>query len=268
MTKKTVNYRRDYTCSGCGTTGVKLWRDYNTCASAVELKCAECATPAQVTYEAKNYNDKNRDALGSLDADGVFTFRSGDQLGGLVPAVPTAEGDTFWGYSSVPDEEVEWWLALPTYRDDAREIRCLRQLLMRNLKSKNWARKALNEKRREIDDLKWKRDRTTHLPTRSGLGREITIWGTITKDLGDGNVVRYGGEKKHKLAHYDLIVEAYGRAYLIVAGDEDKLERAYTIVDHDQDGQKIIAALLAEDAIGTVAQRWLEARDRVRRSDR
>jgi hypothetical protein len=123
--KKMINYRRDYNCSGCGATGIKLWRDYNTCANAIELKCAECATPNQVTYEAKTYTtENNREFLGAFDADGVFTFRSGDQLGGLVPAVPTVEGDTFWGYSSVPDDQVEWWLALPTYRDDTREVRC------------------------------------------------------------------------------------------------------------------------------------------------
>lgn len=266
---KTINYRSNYTCSGCGAQGVKLWRDYNTCASAVELKCAECATPDQIAYEAKNYNDKNRDMLGSLDADGVFTFRSGDQLGGLVPAVPTAEGDTFWGYSSVPDEEVEWWLALPTYRDDAREVRCLRHLLSRHLKSEHHVMSMLSEKRRAIDDLEWKRDRTVWMPTHSGLGREITIWGTATKDLGDGNVVRYGEEQKHKIARFDLIIEAYGRAYLLTAEDEDRLDRARTIVDHDQDGLKIIAALRAEDAIGsaTSMRRWLAVRDRLRRSD-
>jgi hypothetical protein len=244
------NYRRDYICSGCGATGVKLWRDYSTFANHIELKCAECATPAQVAYEAKNYNDGNRDALGALDIDGVFTFRSGDQLGGLVPAVPTAEGDTFWGYSSVPDEEVEWWLALPTYRDDTREIRCLRHLLLRHLKGKHAAFKQLSDKRREIDDLEWKRDRTAWRPTEAGLGCEVTIWGTATKDLGDGNVLRYGEEQKHTLAPFDLIIEAYDRAYLVPDGEEDRLNRAYAIIDHGLGGLKFIAALVSKDAIG------------------
>lgn len=248
--KKTINYRRDYTCSSCGATGIKLWRDYNTCASAVDLKCAECATPDQVAYEAKNYNNTNREALGALDDDGAFTFRNGDQLGGLVPAVPTAEGNTFWGYSSVPDEEVEWWHALPTYRDDARDARCLRHLLLRHLKGKHHAYKMLSEKRRAIDDLEWKRDRTVWLPTTSGLGRKITIWGTATKDLGDGNVLRYGEEQQHTLACSDLIIEAYDRAYLVVAGDEDRLDRAYTIVDRGLGGMKFVAALVAKDTVG------------------
>lgn len=126
-----ANYRQDYVCSSCKATGIKLWRDYNTCASACELKCAVCATPAQVTYEAKNYTDQNREFLGALDPDGLFMFRNGDQLGGLVPAVPTPAGETFWGYSSVPDEDVLWWYAMPTYQDRALELRCQRQLIQR-----------------------------------------------------------------------------------------------------------------------------------------
>ena len=128
---KPVNYRQDYVCTSCKARGLKLWRDYNTIASACELKCAGCATPAQVTYEAKSYTDRDRDFLGALDADGMFMFRNGDQLGGLVPAVPTPEGDTFWGYTSVPTEDVLWWYTLPTYATHVHELRCLRQLIRR-----------------------------------------------------------------------------------------------------------------------------------------
>lgn len=35
------------------------------------------------------------------------------QLRGLCAAVPTEEGDTFWGYTSVPDDGVKWWDNLP-----------------------------------------------------------------------------------------------------------------------------------------------------------
>ena len=129
---KPVNYRQDYVCAGCKARGLKLWRDYNTMASACELKCAACVTPAQAAYEAKTYTEQNCDYLGTLDADGVFMFRGGDQLGGLVPAVPTPEGDTFWGYTSVPDEDVRWWYTLPTYQGHALELRCLQQLLRKN----------------------------------------------------------------------------------------------------------------------------------------
>lgn len=37
-----------------------------------------------------------------------------DTIGWRVPAVPTEDGEGFWGYSSVPPEGVAWWRALPT----------------------------------------------------------------------------------------------------------------------------------------------------------
>jgi len=116
----------DYVCSGCKRRGLKLWRDYNTCASSCELKCVDCATPAQVEYEAKNYTDSNREFLGALDPDGLFMFRSGDQLGGLVPAIPTPEGDTFWGYSAhVPGRRSRAALPPPADPKGDRHVRVL-----------------------------------------------------------------------------------------------------------------------------------------------
>lgn len=38
-----------------------------------------------------------------------------DQIGWLVPAVPTEEGDTYWGYTSVPQPGCDWWRDLPTF---------------------------------------------------------------------------------------------------------------------------------------------------------
>jgi hypothetical protein len=93
-----VKKRYVYACSGCGATGVKLWREYQT--SAVELRCLNCAE-AQEGKKLKAHSD---------------------QIGGLVPAVPTElpdkkgrvpKGETFWGYSSVPDWGLKWWLELP-----------------------------------------------------------------------------------------------------------------------------------------------------------
>lgn len=37
----------------------------------------------------------------------------GDQIGWRIPAVPTADGQTFWGYSSVPEAGCRWWYGLP-----------------------------------------------------------------------------------------------------------------------------------------------------------
>jgi hypothetical protein len=40
--------------------------------------------------------------------------------------VPTADGDTFWGYSAVPAEDCRWWSEKSTYEDPAREATALR----------------------------------------------------------------------------------------------------------------------------------------------
>lgn len=151
--KKKINYRRDYVCSSCERSGVKLWRDYNAFLDHCELKCAECVTPAQVEYEAKHYTEQNRSSLGALDPDGLFTFRSSDQLGGLVPAVPTPDGETFWSYSSVPPEDILWWYALPTY-PDARELRCQRQLIRKAVDAYTGSRSRVLQLRGKVDDAR------------------------------------------------------------------------------------------------------------------
>jgi hypothetical protein len=89
----------EYVCSRCEATGVKLWRKANGADDV--LFCAECGKADQKL-------------TGEVDDDGRHDGRYGktDQLGDLLPAVPI--DDTFWGYTSVPDDGVEWWRALPT----------------------------------------------------------------------------------------------------------------------------------------------------------
>ena len=93
-----------YSCSICGAAGVKLWREYNTFLNHQRLLCAACG----VKDQKKNYD---------VDGDGKHTdpeygYRS-DQIGWLVPAVPTEDGGTFWGYTSVPMMGCDWWRGLP-----------------------------------------------------------------------------------------------------------------------------------------------------------
>lgn len=83
---------KPYVCSKCGAKGVKLWRQYQTFLEHIDLLCFACSLVDQAKH---------------LD----FPMR-GDQVGWLVPAVPTDDG-TFWGYTSVPQDRVEWWKALP-----------------------------------------------------------------------------------------------------------------------------------------------------------
>jgi hypothetical protein len=96
-----------YRCNFCDAHGVKLWREYQTAMVGQELYCAACAV-------------KKAGRGGEVDADGKWldpTDKHGiksDAISWRVPAVPTAEGDTFWGYTSVPAEGVAWWRRLPT----------------------------------------------------------------------------------------------------------------------------------------------------------
>jgi hypothetical protein len=87
-----------YKCGGCGATGVRLWRRWNTFVSHQSLTCKLCS---------------------ELDQSAAM-MRGHDQIGSRIPAVPTEENDTFWGYSSVPDDAVQWWLGMPEDRSTER----------------------------------------------------------------------------------------------------------------------------------------------------
>jgi hypothetical protein len=98
-----------YKCQTCGAHGCKLWREYQTCANYTELVCCDCAGKSQ------------KKDVSSIDADGRLKLgpdypddRRTDTIGWRVPAVPTEDGRTFWGYSSVPSDGVAWWRRLPT----------------------------------------------------------------------------------------------------------------------------------------------------------
>jgi hypothetical protein len=106
-----VNYT-NYKCAKCGASGCKLWRESYVFLNHVELHCAPCAAKAE----------GGRD-ISSLNADGKIQWRPfetakytvpTDQIGNMVPAVPTEDGETFWGYTSVPPEGVRWWRELPS----------------------------------------------------------------------------------------------------------------------------------------------------------
>ncbi len=84
----------DYSCTVCGATGVKLWRRYQTLAAVTPLLCVVCA-----------HKDQNKNLA-------EFNVDECDSIGWTVPAVPDGEG-SFWGYTSVPQDRVDWWAALP-----------------------------------------------------------------------------------------------------------------------------------------------------------
>lgn len=82
-----------YKCGDCGAGKVRLYREYQTFLNHQSLRCRACALINQKKSEPDNSGEHS--------------------IGWLVAAVPTVEGDTFWGYSSVPQDGVEWWNRLP-----------------------------------------------------------------------------------------------------------------------------------------------------------
>lgn len=100
-----------YRCTDCGVERVKLWREWNTCADSTALLCARCAC-------MRNPGQADLDSIGDDGARPFFLqgHQHGriDQIGSLCPACPTPDGETFWGYTSVPAATVAWWRALPT----------------------------------------------------------------------------------------------------------------------------------------------------------
>jgi hypothetical protein len=101
-----------YVCGTCGASGVKLWRLYQTFLSHQELACAGCAAAAEGCSIADIDADGRRMETGAGFAPDP-KYRT-DQIGWRIPAVPTEEGDTYWGYTSVPPAGVTWWRRLPT----------------------------------------------------------------------------------------------------------------------------------------------------------
>lgn len=100
---KDFNSDQHYRCGECGATGVRLWREYNTFLNYQHLYCRTCAVKDQKKTPE--------------DLEEYERIRC-DQIGWLVPAVPTRDGDTFWGYSSVPQGLCNWWFSLPTMADE------------------------------------------------------------------------------------------------------------------------------------------------------
>lgn len=95
----------DYKCGKCGATNCKLWREYNA-FPPIGIFCARCATRDQ-KKSIETLDDTGR----RYTEDGMKT----DTIGGLVPAVPDKKNVGYWGYTSVPQDGVDWWRRLPTY---------------------------------------------------------------------------------------------------------------------------------------------------------
>lgn len=115
MSKKPFSYTSDvapenYLCSVCGWKNCKLWRQYQTFLNHIELMCVNCAKNDQEKFIAVNEDGTHEDG----------TFGTSSEIGWLVPAVPDEKNETFWGYTSIPQDGVTWWRRLPLYGDRVR----------------------------------------------------------------------------------------------------------------------------------------------------
>ena len=99
-----------YKCQVCGATHVKLWRRYQTFVADNTLVCASCLSRMQKKdgfvpiFRDTKYGGRWTKPAGLQESDSIDNF---------VPAVPTEENDTFWGYTSVPQAGCQWWNKLP-----------------------------------------------------------------------------------------------------------------------------------------------------------
>jgi hypothetical protein len=90
----------------CDTENVKLWRSPTPFLEHTTLCCVDCAITRSGTDKDEDYSTMTEE--GKHWGIGGFT----DQLLFGVPAVPTEQGDTCWGYTSVPQDGIDWWKRL------------------------------------------------------------------------------------------------------------------------------------------------------------
>lgn len=100
-----------YACKKCGVSGVKLWRDYITFAPTESLRCVNCACKAAGINPESVYPS-------GLRAGGVHSHGLTNQIGNMVPAIPSHQKDgrvyAYWGVASVSPEIADiWWAGLP-----------------------------------------------------------------------------------------------------------------------------------------------------------
>lgn len=105
VSEPTLNYDDDttpenYTCRDCGAVGVRLFREYQT--FIISLLCRACAKIEQGADDVWE-----RETLEMVGRPPVFEVKW------RVAAVPDEEGIGYWGYTSIPQRGIDWWLRLP-----------------------------------------------------------------------------------------------------------------------------------------------------------
>lgn len=98
----------------CDVHGVKLWRMSNS--FSIEFRCFTCAC-IQEKVDAIPSEDKKGVMKAPFHANGNTALPrvQSDQIGSLVPAVPSPDGTSCFSYGNVPAEGCQWWWGLPFY---------------------------------------------------------------------------------------------------------------------------------------------------------
>ena len=96
-----------YVCSKCGAWDCKLWRQYQS--FTIHLLCVDCAGKDQ-GVDVSDVDDK----VAIQDTTFIKYHQRTRTIKWLVPAVPVKGEDSYWGYTSVPNEDLDWWYGLPT----------------------------------------------------------------------------------------------------------------------------------------------------------
>lgn len=95
-----IEVPKKYKCTQCGKHGVRLYREYQTFLENQELTCTDCGLERyKKSHNGEDYDFEGKD----------ITF----EIGWIVAAIPTENGTTYWGYTAVPKEGVDWWKNLP-----------------------------------------------------------------------------------------------------------------------------------------------------------
>lgn len=89
----------NYICDNCKVENVKLWRQSYAFLNDIKLLCFECSKKDQ----------SKLDWNWQYSYSGETVFNNTDQIGSLIPAVPTEDCSTYWGYTSTPLEGCRWW---------------------------------------------------------------------------------------------------------------------------------------------------------------